>query len=384
MQTQNENMAYICALCLTPLTSDNDSEEHVIPNSIGGWMTVTGFICRKCNNQKGQTWDAVFAEQFAWMSSMAGVVRDRGTIPPVEVTTISGKAYKLRSDGTMVPKKFEFNRVSDGEGFKISFIARDMGEMRKKVAELKKKYKNFDEQAALASSKITTSYLAEPLQIELASGGPDAGRSTVASALAYAVKLGVNPHVCEMALPFLRQPELPATCYGWNSLVDVVRDRVPGQIFHCVSIHGDPENRFLWAYVEYFSYARWYIELSRQYDGPAITSTYAIAPNEALEIQIYVDWNIDRTLLARILDGDGYDPERTNQSVELIMNTIMARSRDRSFNLAYQAACKEVMAEMNIREDGILPSSLLPIFAEKVKQAMAPFIEQLETRTDSA
>lgn len=384
MQTQKKTAVDKCALCLDPLTATNDSEEHIIPNSIGGWMTIAGFICRECNNRKGRTWDAALSKQFAWMSSMAGISRDRGSVPPVVVSTVGGKDYKLHNDGTMTPARFQYSQVSDGDKVKISFVARDMGEARKKVAELKQRYPNLDDQAVLSSAKMSTSYLAEPLKVDLASGGPEVGRSIVTTALAYAFKLGISPHECEVVLPFLRQPELLATSYGWSSLIDVVKARKPGHIFHCVSIWGDPKTSRLLAYVEYFSFARWHIELSRQYDGPAIASTYAIAPDDSREVEINVDWNLELALVARILDGDGYDSERTAEAVGLVMDTLMKRSWDRSFNLAYQAACKEVMLEMGLSENDSISGALYPNFAQKIVEAMAPFIMHQRNRMQPA
>ena len=384
MQTQEDSVVNKCAFCLDPLTEANDSDEHIIPNSIGGWMTIARFICRECNNRKGRTWDAVLSKQFAWMSSMTGISRDRGSVPSVVVSTIGGKDYKLHNDGTMTPARFQYSQVPDGDKTKISFVARDMGEVRKKVSELKQRYPNLDDQAALSSAKMSTSYLEEPIKVDLAPGGPEAGRSIVTTALAYAFKLGISPHKCEVVLPFLRQPELLATSYGWSSLIDVVKARKPGQIFHCVSIYGDPKTSSLLAYVEYFSFARWHIELSRQYDGPAIASTYAIAPDEAREIEITVDWNLELSLVARILDGDGYDSERTEKAVGQVMDALMKRSWDRSFNLAYQAACKDVMLEMGLSENDSISVALYPVFEKKVVEAMAPFIMHHRSQRQSA
>ncbi|RMM38858.1 hypothetical protein ALP33_200150 [Pseudomonas amygdali pv. lachrymans] len=47
-----------CYLCSEPLTFQNDSGEHIIPNSIGGKREVKGFICGACNGAAGETWDS--------------------------------------------------------------------------------------------------------------------------------------------------------------------------------------------------------------------------------------------------------------------------------------------------------------------------------------
>ena len=42
-----------CALCLTQITEENNTNEHIIPNSIGGRKKIRNFICNECNNKTG-------------------------------------------------------------------------------------------------------------------------------------------------------------------------------------------------------------------------------------------------------------------------------------------------------------------------------------------
>lgn len=50
-----------CALCNSNITDKNDSNEHLIPNAIGGRKKITGFICSNCNSKSGEFWDAELA-----------------------------------------------------------------------------------------------------------------------------------------------------------------------------------------------------------------------------------------------------------------------------------------------------------------------------------
>ena len=52
-----------CALCEIAITAESDSDEHLIPNALGGRRKVSGFLCRDCNSRTGETWDAALAEQ---------------------------------------------------------------------------------------------------------------------------------------------------------------------------------------------------------------------------------------------------------------------------------------------------------------------------------
>ena len=66
-----------CALCNVEIAEQNDSKEHIIPNSIGGRKKVKGFICKDCNNKSGREWDDALAQQFNPLSLLLGIKRER-------------------------------------------------------------------------------------------------------------------------------------------------------------------------------------------------------------------------------------------------------------------------------------------------------------------
>lgn len=363
----------ICLLCEKPLNDANDSAEHIFPNAIGGWESVRGFICKPCNNEKGRTWDAELGRQFAWLSLVSGIKRDRGELPSVDIKTVSGKEYRLQSDGTMRPKDFAFKRDDSGDQIRISFTARTLQEARGKVKELKKRYPSLDEESALKQARMTSSYLNEPLIGALPEGGAEVGRSVIMSALAVALKYGISPHGCELVLPFLKHSELSSACYGWSFLCDAVIERRAGEINHCISLFGSPESRKLFAYVELFSYARWHIALSEQYDGEAIELTYAIDPSAGKKVDMKIDWKNPLKRIEEVLAGDGFDQENLLKAVEYVMDTVMARSSERNFNTSFRDAVEKAKREFGVQDVG--PDHPVPAgFVEKIIEEMKPYI----------
>lgn len=293
----------ICALCPAELTNGNKTKEHIIPNSIGGWEKVEGFICVTCNSGKGDSWDAELASQFNWLAVMVGIVRDRNESPPELVSTVSGEKFLLQNDGTMLPARFKYKEVKDGEKTQISFVARTTRETVKKIEEIAKRFPQIDKEEVLASAKIQTSYLDEPLRVQIGFGGPLAGRSVVNTALAFAFWKGINPHSCENVKDFLHDENAPSSCYGLSYLKDIVKIRPANTLFHCVAIHGDKSNRRLLAYVEYFGLARWLIVLSNDYDGPDMNGTYAIDPTTANTINIELGWSLSNEMIELTVSG---------------------------------------------------------------------------------
>ena len=94
-----------CCLCGKVLTSDNNTEEHIIPNAIGGRKRVVGFICRDCNSRSGERWDAELVRQLAPLCVLLGITRQRGHVSPQTFRTFSGGSVRINPDRTMVRRR---------------------------------------------------------------------------------------------------------------------------------------------------------------------------------------------------------------------------------------------------------------------------------------
>lgn len=305
---------------------------------------------------------------------MTGIRRDRGDIAPVAVTSVSGADYLLLADGSMRPKNFTFRRVEYAGQVTVSMVARTMAEARKKLLELQAKYPKMNLDDALKRTSITTEYLSEPLMVTLPAGGPLVGRSVIATAIAFAVENGIAAHACEIALADLRAEGKPPSCYGFSYLEDIVHERAANPILHCVAIFGDPTTNRLYAYVEYFSYSRWLIELSSQYVGPAINRSYAIDPATASEIEINLCWNRVLKDSARILAGHGAETDRLEQLLAPVFDELMRRSWTRSYNKAYAAAVDSGLKSLGVSCENPLTAAGLKILTQHVFEHMKPFI----------
>jgi hypothetical protein len=88
-----------CVRCDCPIDESNDSEEHVIPNSIGGRLKVRGFICRDCNSRTGETWDATLSQQLNFFCHFFGVKRERGVLPRQPIETTAGEQLLMQPGG---------------------------------------------------------------------------------------------------------------------------------------------------------------------------------------------------------------------------------------------------------------------------------------------
>lgn len=367
--------AKYCALCPSELTEENRTNEHIIPNSIGGWPKVQDFICKTCNSKKGDDWDSEIYTQFNWIGAIIGIMRDRDSPSKVLVTTASGVDYHILPDGTMVPAEFKFNREVNGDDVKISFVARNDTEAKKKIRELHKKYPQIDVEEAFKHARVQTSRLQGPLHIKRGLGGPLAGRSLVCTALAFAFSKGINPHSCENVQQFLHDPTAPSNCCGFFFLREVVLNRPRDKLFLCVSIHGNQKTGRLTAYVEYYGIGRWLIVLSNEYQGRNFVDTFAVDPTNQEAIDLRIDWSISTNMIDRALGGHGLHEEKYRVAEAHTMELIHVLSARRILDKK-TAEFREVLWAKH----GVGPDENIPL--EKGNAMVEEYIDMLISEVD--
>jgi len=95
------NIMNNCALCNTFISKENQSEEHVIPQAIGGRLKIKNFICRTCNNKFGHNWDSTLANQLAFFSTSLNIKREK-KLPNYLVNTLDGNQYLKQPQGDFI------------------------------------------------------------------------------------------------------------------------------------------------------------------------------------------------------------------------------------------------------------------------------------------
>lgn len=281
-----------CWLCPNVLEGKNRTGEHVIPSAIGGHKEVFNFICRDCNSKRGTKWDAEVAKQFLWFSSAAAVKRGRGgQHPDFRVQTATGEKLKLRADTVLVPDGHETLVEELGDVIKIAIRSNDQKTIKNLIKKVARDYPAFDVEKAVREISTVDSYLDQPLSMSFRYGGPDAGRSMVKSCLALLSDVGVVPGACSRALTYLNDPRPDALhpfCLFFDA--DLVVNRPTEHLFHCVSVVGQPHERRILGYVEFFNFARILVHIDDDYEGKAFQATYSIDPVEARELDLEVDF----------------------------------------------------------------------------------------------
>ncbi|WP_051390881.1 HNH endonuclease [Paraburkholderia mimosarum] len=366
-----------CALCPENLAGKNKTKEHIIPNAIGGRKKTTGFICNDCNNKLGEGWDAELARQLNWFSLAVGISRERGEPPKQIVQTVDGDKYWLLNDGSFTPEKSSYSEKDLGGKIEINLTAKTIEEAKQRLKGIARKYPNFDIEKALGELEVKTNYLDSPLHVSLSLGGPEAGRSLVKTAFAFASECGVPHTQCEKALAYLLNPQAEDSPFGFAYLSDLVQGRPTDSIFHCVSLHGDPKKKRLWSYIEYFGIYRIVVLLSDQYAGPHRNEIYTVNPVDGQRVAVKVNPQISEKEFSSLMKGEGFDQEKHKAAADYALPIILARGQSRALERAVKEGFDHAAKSLGIKENEIIPKEKAAEFTGFMMEKISPYIENL-------
>lgn len=122
-----------CYLCKQVLSKENESVEHIIPNSIGGKLKSEKLLCKKCNSKLGTEYDSEVSKMFNASMIISGVKKDNNK-------NLSKERFYDRNFNNM---PFEFERNKKGIKINLNQIIRNKNSISvsgdKKFVEEKKK-----------------------------------------------------------------------------------------------------------------------------------------------------------------------------------------------------------------------------------------------------
>ncbi len=364
-----------CAFCGAALTNSNFSKEHVIPNAIGGRKTVSRFICVNCNSSTGSEWDNELVNQLKPLCTLLNIKRGRGKNQPLPVETVKGRKLILDPNGSMAPPKLSFEKHDLGEKTEIKICARSKSELQNTLEDLKKKHPQIDVATLLAEANDVREYSEDPLQFSLEFGGAHSGRSVIKSCLALAFKAGLSIDECEHVKSYLLGDGAP--CFGYFYERDLVKNRPENTIFHCVHVCGDPANKQVLAYVEYFSFHRVVACLSSNYDGRAFSHSYAIDPIAGAELDIEIKLKIEPQEITEIYECKKENTDKKTQALEAVLMRWYKQDRERAFADAAEDASAFAQAECGVKPGDLMSDQLAAKLARVATDRITPFLVHL-------
>ena len=275
--------AHYCALCSVLLTTDNNSKEHIIPKSIGGGTATTQwFICKRCNNQTGTTWDAKLDRQLSGWLVLLHIPRGKGGVRNHDFLTGDGGTVRMLSTGELT-RRPTVRRISDKKVVAQASRHKEARQiLRQEVS-----------QEELANATVTETMEETPFPsvkgLPFFTGGHDVGRSLVKMTLALAHSSDIQPGMCELAIRYLTDNDSDA-CWQYHLAPSLVEHAMAGTPIHCVGIDADAESRHIRGYVEILGIVRVSVLLSQSYRGICIRKSIAVNPLTGQPCEHSVKW----------------------------------------------------------------------------------------------
>ena len=360
-----------CVLCDVVINRENDSNEHIIPNAIGGKKVVRAFICRNCNSTSGHAWDTELVKQLHPLCVLLNIQRSRGVVPKLSVKSSKGRTLIVSADRHItVPTQFIEQR--DGERTHIQINTSSTAELRKKIFEIARKYPQVDAEKVFQQAKVTSGYIDEPTYIKLSFGGERAGRSIVKSAMALISDAGMRVQDCELACQYLRSGG--EACFGHYNENDFVKDRPLRTFFHCVYVQGDPRAKQVLAYAEYFGFQRIIMCLSNNYVGPRFAHSYAVDPVTGRELQLDVELLLSRQDMELAYAGKKVDYAVAKEAIAELIQHYQKTAYEREKLRVIEQAVEYAFENCGSKVGEELSEAQLNFLSGLIFEKMEPFL----------
>ncbi len=361
-----------CLICGGVLDQDNASEEHIIPNSLGGVLTSRFLICTDCNSKFGSDCDAKLAEDLKLFANFLDIKRDRGNNRP-----LVGKApranYLIRSGGKPEIIKPVIEIDESEKGKRIHIEARDMDQAREILEGLRRKHPEIDVEKTLSQAEHKREYLDEFLKFNFVLRGRDSLRGVVKMVFFY-LKYKRPELVLDETniISFLKNESDFREVYLFYPDMEIVQ-KPEKTVCHSIIVKSYPAHRTLVAFVELYNTLSIIVELSHDF------------ADEAQEVYVYDVLNrvelrnvqINYPLVSRVILDDlfGNKPPyygRVSKRFESFLKLALDRQHQSDRAELIQRAMSNSLAKY---PEGVpITPGMIDEFVEKLMDEITPLL----------
>ncbi len=262
---------YSCDILLTPA---NQSREHIILNACGGRLSSKNLLCKKCNNQFGNSFDNELAKQVNGIANYLMIKRERDKPQPiVGKIQSSDTEYKYLADGSLVKSKPDIKIEKNGDRINIHVSASSEEQFNEVIKGLIRKYPQLKMEDIQEAARHSQYFLQEPISSQLQFGGTEVFKSITKTAVNYYIHRGGNSFYIKHLLPYLKgESDLDVAWHHHSAEPLYVPQE--DEVTHLITIKGDPTESILYAYIELFNFHNYIVLLNDNYDGERFVHTY--------------------------------------------------------------------------------------------------------------
>jgi len=372
-------MATACIFCKT--SGSKFSEEHVIPNFLGGRKKLTDIVCAKCNSEFGRTIEAEMSKQLNTFRVLFGLLSNRGeTVPPIKrIKLKDGRIVNLVHGGKPVfaVPIIEKEEKSDGT-IHINAIAGNVKQF-KQIIEGHKRKGEIEGVTKVEGQE----YIKEYLPLKLSLGGSDFFRATAKIAFNLLTTLLSHEEISssqfELIRDYIREGKISEEEPVWYDFDCPFSLGNPiGPIDHSVAVACDPDSHQIVGWVRFYQAFCFRVGLSNSWQGKKIGVYYRVNPIERKDIEGEW-WPNDPNIFQRTFIRQSI-PDMFKK-MEKATKYILTQWQDKAYNDVIQEITKKCMQEVLGNADGrILTEEDVAKLAECVAERYVKFVFRLDSK----
>lgn len=266
-----------CYVCDEEITKDNETEEHILLNAIGGKLKSKQLICKGCNSGFGSKIDDALARQLNPIANLLDIKRDRGKPQNVK-GTYNNKDILIEPGGKL---KLARGYLEKNEN-KFHIEASSERQAKEVLRGLKRNHPEINIDELIKNAERTKSYLPS-VKINMDFGGEEASRALCKMAVNFFIYHGGEPEEVKHLLPYIKGIEEEAEVYFYYPKSEPFYKGE--EVLHTLILVGDPQQKYLYVYVELFNEFKMVVYINRKYGRKAIYQSYHynVVTNEVVE-----------------------------------------------------------------------------------------------------
>jgi hypothetical protein len=361
-----------CLICGVDLDQNNQSEEHIIPNSLGGVLTSRLLICSDCNSKFGADCDAKLAEDLKLFANFLDIKRDRGENRPL-VGEAPNANYLIRPGGKpeLIKPVIEIDESKKGK--RIHIEARDMDQAKEILEGLKRKHPEIDVERALSQAEHKREYLDEFLKLNFVFRGRDSLRAVVKMAFFY-LKYKIPELVIDETniISFLKNESDFREVYFFypDTQTILTPDKT---VCHSIIIKSYPVYRTLVAFVELYNSVSFIVELSHDF-ADEVQEVYIYDVLNRVELRnVEITYPlISRAILDDLFDNKPPYYDKVSKRFESFLKLALDRQHQSHRAELIQRAMSNSLAK---HPEGIpITPEMIDEFVEKLMDEITPLL----------
>lgn len=364
-----------CYICDKNISSQDTYEEHIILNSLGGRLKSKSLICQQCARSLDRI-DVALSAQLNWVGLLLDIERDRKKNPPIQaIRTDTGEQISLDSGGKPVLIKPTIkDNLADNKEPSLYIAAKNQEQMEEIGTGLKrKKHPSLNVEKMLEIAVTQKEYI--PLvNIKASFGDEECCRSICKMAINFYMYHGGKRDLIAHLIPYIKDGG--DNQYVWYYYPDsFTAISQPEQSFiHTLFIKGNPQEKILYAYIEFYNAFKLIILLSDSYNGGSFQKVYSFDVLSREEVNKEININLSRKEILNLVKNRPEQLEKIAKAIKDLKDAIQLKQMDKYLSSLAKKTIEEFFK--NIPENPIFDETILRKFASKLGEDIGDFMDR--------